>query len=47
MLAERGRDGCESLLKEEEKEKDDVVGSVKGKGMFFYCWFVKQQARSE
>jgi hypothetical protein len=36
VLAERGREGCESLLKEEEKEKDEVVGRVKGKGMT-YC----------
>jgi hypothetical protein len=34
VLAERGREGCESLLKYEENEKDEVVGSVKGKGIF-------------
>ena len=33
VLAESVRDGCESLLKQEEKEKDEVVGSVSGNGM--------------
>jgi hypothetical protein len=33
VLADNGRDGCDSLLKCEENEKDEVVGSVNGKGM--------------
>jgi len=33
VLAESGRDGCESLLKYEEKENEEVVGSVNGKGI--------------
>ncbi len=33
VLAERGSDGCESLLKYTEKEKEDVVGSVNGNGI--------------
>jgi hypothetical protein len=33
VLADKGSDGCESLLKYEEKEKDEVVGSVSGKGI--------------
>jgi hypothetical protein len=33
VLADNGRDGCESLLKNVEKEKADVVGRVNGKGM--------------
>jgi hypothetical protein len=33
VLAVKGRDGCESLLKYAENEKEEVVGSVNGKGM--------------
>ena len=32
-LAVKGSDGCESLLKNFENEKEEVVGSVKGKGI--------------
>lgn len=33
VLAERGSDGWESHLTDAEKEKDEVVGRTKGKGM--------------
>lgn len=33
VLALRGREGCDSLVKLEEKENDDVVGSMNWKGM--------------
>jgi hypothetical protein len=33
VLAWRGSEGCESQVKLDEKEKDDVVGSTKGYGM--------------
>ena len=33
VLADKGRDGCESLLKYAENEKEDVVGSLNGKGI--------------
>jgi hypothetical protein len=33
VLARKGRDGCEELSKHVEKEKDEVVGNVNGKGM--------------
>jgi len=33
VLAESGREGCESLPNDEEKENDEVVGRVSGKGM--------------
>lgn len=33
MLALDGSEGCELLSKNEEKEKEDVVGNLKGNGM--------------
>ncbi len=33
VLALRGRDGCESQVKLDEKEKADVVGRTNGYGM--------------
>lgn len=33
MLADKGSEGCESLLKYVENENDEVVGSVNEKGM--------------
>ncbi len=33
MLAERGSEGWESLLKYAENENEEVVGSVNGNGM--------------
>lgn len=33
MLALDGNEGCELLSRNEEKEKEDVVGSLKGNGM--------------
>ena len=34
VLALRGREGWESQVRLEEKEKADVVGNTKGKGIF-------------
>jgi hypothetical protein len=33
VLAVRGREGCESLVKKAENEKADVVGKFNGKGI--------------
>lgn len=33
VLADKGRDGCESLLKYDENENEEVVGRVNGKGI--------------
>lgn len=33
VLAVKGSEGCESLVKYDEKENEDVVGSSSGKGM--------------
>jgi hypothetical protein len=33
VLAWRGKEGCDSLVKLEEKENADVVGRVNGKGI--------------
>jgi hypothetical protein len=33
VLALDGREGCELLSRNEEKEEEDVVGSLKGNGM--------------
>jgi len=33
VLALDGSEGCELLSKNEEKEKEDVVGNLKGNGM--------------
>lgn len=33
MLALNGSEGCELLSKDEEKEKEEVVGNLKGNGM--------------
>jgi hypothetical protein len=35
VLALRGSEGCESELKLDEKEKADVVGRTKGKGILY------------
>jgi len=33
VLALSGSEGCESLSNDEEKEKEEVVGNLKGHGM--------------
>lgn len=38
MLAWRGSEGCESQVKLDEKEKDDVVGSTNGYGIVRLGW---------
>jgi hypothetical protein len=38
-LAVKGSDGCESQVKQDEKENEDVVGRTKGNGILAACCY--------
>jgi hypothetical protein len=37
VLAWRGSEGCDSQVKLDEKENEEVVGRTKGYGIFWFC----------